>query len=505
MTPIERFATCILGKPLYPYQVEAANVILHSINHNLGWLITVMMSRQSGKNQLSAVLEAFLLCTRREGVIVKAAPTFHPQVINSRRRLLSMLENPFCARRVWTSYAQVGLAPRADSGLVRRHVGPSVMLCSADPGSNVVGATADLLLEIDEAQDVSSEKFDKDFRPMASTTNATTVLYGTAWSDDTLLARQRAINLEIERQTGERRHFEYDWRAAAAANPHYKEFVESEIARLGEQHLAVQTQYFLVPLRAAGHFFNDLQRRLLAGSHAWENEPRASLADPTPSGESVSSPREASGAYYIAGLDVGGEERANPADPTRLYSKRDSTVLSIGRVEYNEMHLPRVEVVHQQWWTGRTYPQQYAALLVLCEQWNIRRLVVDNTGQGAGLASLLIEKLGPERVEACTFTRPAKSHLGYQLLALINSGRFTLYAPENAPREIFDECWSQVRAARYTLPAPETINFYVDASEGHDDFLISLALCAQALHSITQPPAAEQIRPRRLYEGESRY
>src|SRR5579883_2458697 len=101
MTPIERFATCILGKPLYPYQVEAANVILHSINHNLGWLITVMMSRQSGKNQLSAVLEAFLLCTRREGVIVKAARTFHSEVIKSRRRLLSMLENPFCVRRVW--------------------------------------------------------------------------------------------------------------------------------------------------------------------------------------------------------------------------------------------------------------------------------------------------------------------------------------------------------------------------------------------------------------------
>jgi hypothetical protein len=69
------------------------------------------------------------------------------------------------------------------------------MFFSADPESNVVGATASLLLEIDEAQDVSPDTFDKDFRPMAATTNATTVMYGTAWSDDTLLARQRAANL----------------------------------------------------------------------------------------------------------------------------------------------------------------------------------------------------------------------------------------------------------------------------------------------------------------------
>jgi hypothetical protein len=33
-----------------------------------------MMSRQSGKNQLSAIIEAFLLFTRKEGMIVKSAP-----------------------------------------------------------------------------------------------------------------------------------------------------------------------------------------------------------------------------------------------------------------------------------------------------------------------------------------------------------------------------------------------------------------------------------------------
>lgn len=512
MSPIERFAAYIVGKPLYDYQVEAAHAILYSIEHNLGWIITVMMSRQSGKNQLSAVLEAFLLFSLGQGTIVKAAPTFNPQVINSRRRLLSILENPFCSKRIWTSYAQVGLSPTADARQVRRHVGPSVMFYSADPDSNVVGATADLLLEIDEAQDVTPEKFDRDFRPMAATANSTTVMYGTAWSDDTLLARARLSNLEIAAKTGQRRHFEYDWRATAANNEHYRRFVEAEIERLGENHPAIQTQYFLRSITAAGHFFNELQRLQLAGSHAWETEPGVCVdwEEHGPSGEEAGLPAEneerpAADLCYVAGLDIGGEERVNPAEPGQINVKRDSTVLTIGRVRSNELHLPVLEIVHQVWWTGKTYPEQYAAILALCSQWGVRRLVIDNTGQGAGLASLLITKLGVERVEAYTFTRPSKSRLGYQFLALVNSGRLKLYRQQGAPPEIYHECWRQIHAARYSLPASETINFYVNPAEGHDDFLLSLALCAQALHALSQPAAAQSIRPRPLYEGESRY
>ena len=204
-------------------------------------------------------------------------------------------------------------------------------------------------------------------------------------------------------------------------------------------------------------------------------------------------------------LDVGGEERADPDDPEKVNVKRDSTVLTIGRVQYNELQLPTIEIVHQQWWTGKTYPEQYAAILALCEQWDIRHLVIDNTGQGAGLASMLIEKLGKERMEAHSFTRPSKSKLGYQLLALINAGRFILYQQSTAPVQISSECWNQIRKARYSLPAPETINFYVEPSEGHDDFLISLALCAQALEAIILPAASTRIGARPLYEGESRY
>ena len=104
---------------------------------------------------------------------------------------------------------------------------------------------------------------------MASTTNATTVLYGTAWSDETLLAMTKAHNLELEQQDGIKRHFEYTWRELAKYNDNYRKFVEAEIARLGADHITIRTQYELQPISGAGFLLNDLQRHMIKGSHEW--------------------------------------------------------------------------------------------------------------------------------------------------------------------------------------------------------------------------------------------
>jgi len=489
-SPIARFARHVLGKPLYPYQCEVANAILDSIAGRHGRIITVMMSRQSGKNQLSAVLEAYLLMSMPRGTIVKAAPTYTPQIITSRLRLLSMLDTPLTRERIWTSHGYiVGLAPRPEPLLLRSHAGPRVMFYSAGLESNVVGATADILLEIDEAQDVSPEKFDRDFRPMAAVANSTTVLYGTAWSDTTLLAHQRAANLEQQQHSGLRTHFEFDWRVLAAINPQYRAFVEHEIARLGEDHPAIQTQYLLRPISGAGYLLNNLHHVLLQGSHPWEEAPT-------------------SDGWYIAGMDVAGEERPAPGLATGSHiasSKRDSSVITIGRVFFNELNLPCIDVVHHQWWTGRAHLEQYAAVIALVEHWGIRSLVIDATGLGAGLASLLLSKFSPERIVPFTFTRPAKSRLAYQFLSLLTSGRLKLYEPQQAPTAIYNECWQQLRRARCRLPAPETLDFYVDPADGHDDFLISLALLTEAVQSLASPATSTLIRPARLYDTEGRY
>ena len=144
---------------------------------------------------------------------------------------------------------------------------------SAQPSAHVVGATASLLLEVDEAQDVDKEKFQREFLPMAAAHNAVVVLYGTAWTDDTLLEQERQHNLAAQRAGGEQRHFEYPWTFGAAVMPAYRQFVEHEIERLGAQHPLIRTQYLLQTVADRSALFSPEQRLLLQGTHARQTAP----------------------------------------------------------------------------------------------------------------------------------------------------------------------------------------------------------------------------------------
>ena len=122
------------------------------------------------------------------------------------------------------------------------------------------------------------------------------------------------------------------------------------------------------------------------------------------------------------------------------------------------------------------------------------------------LASLLIDKFGEQRITAFKFSRSCKSKLTYQFLSMINSGRLKMYRSDNAPLGIYEECWKQLKLARYSVPGEGLIDMFVPVSEGHDDMLISIALCCEAIREFTAPVQESLIvRPRRLYADEQRY
>jgi hypothetical protein len=143
---------------------------------------------------------------------------------------------------------------------------------------------------------------------------------------------------------------------------------------------------------------------------------------------------------------------------------------------------PFIRVVEHYRWTGRRHTDLYPQLVDLLKNvWHCRRVVVDATGIGQPVASFLREALG-KAVVPFTFTAPAKSGLGFNLLAAINSGSLKMYASDGSPGATADyrEFWYQMEKARSYYRPSQTMNFYVDPSQGHDDFLMSLALIVEA-------------------------
>jgi hypothetical protein len=285
---------------LRPYQHDIFHAVIDSVTHHKGLTFSVEIARQGGKNELSARLELVLLHLNMQRTVnmVKCSPTFEPQAVISIVRLKDNLEDAGYTGLWSTEY-----------GYIIRLGNARTIFLSAEEGARVVGHTAHLLLEIDEAQDITREKYSKEFRPMGSTTNVTSVLYGTAWDDTTLLEEVKQLNLELERKDGIRRHFQYDWQEVAKYNPDYFTYVEHERQRLGENHPLFLTQYCLQPIRGGDGFLSAAQRVQLQGTH-----PRSRCPEP--------------GKIYIAGIDLAGEAEEMEGSNSLLSSPARTQPLS---------------------------------------------------------------------------------------------------------------------------------------------------------------------------------
>ncbi|MBN1691411.1 MAG: hypothetical protein JW901_10335 [Dehalococcoidia bacterium] len=447
---------------LRPYQLEIARAVLGSIQDNLGLTFSVEIARQGGKNELSAHIEVLLLTLfmAAGGSAVKCSPTFKPQTVISMSRLKQRLDD-FGFGGAWIS----------EMGYIIRLGSARQVFLSAEESSSVVGHTADLLLEIDESQDVSKEKYTKEFRPMASSVNATTVHYGTTWDDSTLLEEIKQSNLDLEKRDGLRRHFRFDWQEVSRYNQNYRSFVEAERSRLGGDHPLFLSQYALLPVRTGGGFLSRSQIGQLTGLHS------RLLC------------RESADKIYVAGIDLAGE--AEVTEELELtVGGRDAAVITIAEVSFSPVsdivEDPQIRVVEHYCWVGKKHPELYRMMVdILRNTWRCSSVAVDATGVGEAVASFLRHALRG-RVAPFKFTQASKSALGFNFLAAVNSGRLKLYAGDGS--DDYRELMFELGRARSVCRPNQTINFYVDPAEGHDDYLMSLALCVEA---------AAQIRPRK--------
>jgi hypothetical protein len=459
------------------YQEEIADRVIEVVEKRLGLSLVVMMPRQSGKNELQAQLEAsLLLMYAREPVdIVKISPTWRPQCLNAIHRLVRVLEaNPLTQTYGFTR----------ESGHILRVGKARISFFSGEPRSNIVGATASLLLEVDEAQSVGIEKFDTQIAPMAASTNAARVFWGTAWTADTLLAREMRAAMEGELQDGQVRSFRRDADIVGKEVSDYARFVEGQVARLGRNHPAVRTQFFSEEIGAKNALFSPEQLAMAQGEHAWQEGPRA-------------------GEAYVFLIDVGGEALGENIEEER--QKHDATALVIAAVDLEGLRNPAVggpvyKVVWAFEWQGVGQPALQARILALARSWNARRLVVDATGLGAGLAAGL-ERALRGRVIRRIFTAANKSRLGWDFIAALETGRFRLpripagegasstgvgASPGGNGGRVLERLWAQMKACSAEVGPGEDKPLRWSVPDGargpqgevlHDDLLVAAALC----------------------------
>jgi hypothetical protein len=486
MRCIELFSRHILRRPLRAYQLAPARAIVNSVIGDRGLTFAVMMSRQAGKNELSAQVEAYLMALHivAGGTIVKAAPTFMPQAAVSMERLAATLDNPLTC----------GRAVREGGNAISVGKARAVFL-SAHAEANVVGQTASLLLECDEAQDVDPDKWDKEFAPMGASTNATTVFYGTAWTRHTLLARVIRDLRRDEARDGIQRVFQVPAPVVAAELPAYAAHLDKEIARMGRKHPLIRTQYFLEELDAGAGMFPPDRRALMQGRHPAQDAPDPDCAyaflldfgGPAPSQDEGRSNRGACAPPRSPDDVVGAKhlpaEAWKSADNTRkcFARSRDATALTIVAIDEDDtVSLPVCRVVHRRIWTGTDHRTLYGQLLALAETWNPVAIVADATGVGAGLTDLLRSALG-ERVIPVVFTAAKKSDIGWRFMAACDAGRFRDHqTPEvSETSEVSNlqrEFWAEAEAAEVEYLPNQRIRWGVPEAAGHDDLLVSAAL-----------------------------
>jgi hypothetical protein len=231
----------------------------------------------------------------------------------------------------------------------------------------------------------------------------------------------------------------------------------------------------------------------MKGSHAARTEPEAGktyafLIDVAGQDEARTSGNQwgiYEGENEEGGSGGGGRIGEGGRRPPLQNPGRDSTLLKVVEVDMSTVGLigkPSYLTVFRKEWKGESHVTVFGALRGLAKTWKPMRIVIDATGVGEGLWSLLDNLFGSDMVIPVKFTAKVKSELGYGFIGIVESGRYREYHPfPDSLRIQLDKCKSEIvagpaKSMRWGVPdgtRDETSGELV-----HDDDLMTGAMCA---------------------------
>src|SRR5688500_3140192 len=207
---IRLYSALVVQLPLRSYQVDPAQAVIESCLQGAGREFLWIFPRQSGKDEAVAQLCTFLLTLyhRTEAGIVHTYPTSGQLAIGV-GRLEQRLENLATGGRGWEK-----------SKPMRRGLGEAqISFFSAHPQAEAEGATASLLLIVNETQDQDETIINRRFEPMRASANATMLYVGTVRTTSDYLWRVKQRLEREAQQDGIKRVFLVSPEEVGAENP----------------------------------------------------------------------------------------------------------------------------------------------------------------------------------------------------------------------------------------------------------------------------------------------
>lgn len=417
------FGKVLTGIPLYSYQEEIAYRIIYSVITFEGSVLTVLLSRQSGKSETMAfVIDTLTVLLPALAKIIPDLEQFSngfrvglfapqtDQVVTTYSRAMTRLTSANAEMVLSDPDLLVSLESE-----VRLNLSNGSFLAGqvASKQSKIESKTYDLII-IEEAQDTDDFLVTKSIEPMLTATGGTLVKVGTTGVTKNHFWYEIQANRNHDRKIPDKRlrnHFEYA----------YKEIISARRHQFEIDHKKFHLNYEADILRKKERWGEDSQAFKLAYALVWDLESGMLISDKefnTLLNRKLGFQEPSTGDYVVAGLDIG----KSPAE----------TVLTIAKVWYTDdpFEKPYKQILAWVCLGGLDYEAQHHEILNYIVEYNTSTIFADYTGVGKPVVDRLVYACGEYvNIEPYTFTAQSKSDMWYNFTSDIQTRR--LIVPAN--------------------------------------------------------------------------
>lgn len=488
------FGKVLTGIPLYSYQEEIAYRIIYSVITFEGSVLTVLLSRQSGKSETVAfVIDTLTVLLPALAKIIPDLEQFSngfrvglfapqsDQVVTTYSRAMTRLTSANAEMVLSDPDLLVSLESE-----VRLNLSNGSFLAGqvASKQSKIESKTYDLII-IEEAQDTDDFLVTKSIEPMLTATGGTLVKVGTTGVTKNHFWYEIQANRNHDRKIPDKRlrnHFEYA----------YKEIISARRHQFEIDHKKFHLNYEADILRKKERWGEDSQAFKLAYALVWDLESGMLISDKefnTLLNRKLGFQEPSTGDYVVAGLDIG----KAPAE----------TVLTIAKVWYTDdpFEKPYKQILAWVCLGGLDYEAQHHEILNYIVEYNISTVFADYTGVGKPVVDRLVYACGEYvNIEPYTFTAQSKSDMWYNFTSDIQTRR--LIVPANRvvrSTSEFQKFEEQMKNCRKYFNGAYMV---CEKSEGYfDDMVDSCALMCLAANAQREAESELEVDDNPLFSN----